>query len=190
MVESSKRSILHTAALDFGSIAANADAEIAEVVGGARVGDVVTVSCPTLDAGLVATAFVSGVEEVTVRVSNVTTGAVEPGSVDAVQRILHDHTGGTFTISFDGQGPTGTVTFDNNGTGINTELELLSNIVAVTVAENATGDWNVTFTDPGGQPLPLMTVDGALLTGGTTIDVTTVTPGVDAVYDFFLSVQG
>ena len=94
-----------------------------------------------------------------------------------IQNILHDHTGGDFTASFDGQGPTAAITWDNDGTTINTELEAFSNIVAVTITENATGDWDVEFTDPGDSDLPMMTVDGTNLTGGTTIDVTEVTAG-------------
>ncbi len=103
--------------------------------------------------------------------------------VDEIQRILHDHTGGTFTLSFDGQGPTGAINWDDDGTTINTELELLSNITAVTVVESATGDWLVTFTDPGAQDVAMMTADGTNLTGGTTIDVTEDTKGVAAGVD-------
>lgn len=109
--------------------------------------------------------------------------------IDEVQRILHDHTGGDFTLSFDGQGPTGAINWDDDGSGIKTELELLSNIGTVSVVESATGDWLVTFEDPGATDVALMTADGTNLTGGTTIDVTEDTAGDDGG-DFTLSFDG
>jgi len=98
------------------------------------------------------------------------------------QNVLHDHTGGDFELNFSGQGPTAALQWNNNGAPINTELELFSNITAVTVTENATGDWDVEFTDPGNQDVALMTVTNDNLTGGTTIDVTVVTAGATGEY--------
>lgn len=82
MPESRKRAILATATLDFDSIAANDDDEETVTVGGAQLGGVVAVSAPSLDSGLVATAYVSAAETVTVRVSNVTVGAIDAASQD------------------------------------------------------------------------------------------------------------
>jgi hypothetical protein len=82
MAESGKRLIMATATLDFGSVSANDDAELTASVGGAEVGQVATVSAPSLDSGLVASAYVSAAGTVTVRVSNVTAGAIDPASQD------------------------------------------------------------------------------------------------------------
>lgn len=82
MPESHKRAILATATLDFGSVSANDDAELTASVGGAQLGSVVAVSAPSLDSGLVASGYVSAAETVTVRVSNVTVGAIDPASQD------------------------------------------------------------------------------------------------------------
>ena len=83
MAESAKRAILHTATLDFGSIAANTTAEATVTLPAnmnVRTGAVVSVSAPSLEAGLVATGYVSAANEVKVRVGNVTVGAVDPAS--------------------------------------------------------------------------------------------------------------
>jgi hypothetical protein len=82
MPESHKRTILATATLDFASIAANTDDEETVAVGGVQVGSVVAVSAPSLDSGLVASGYVSASEVVTVRVSNVTVGAIDAASQD------------------------------------------------------------------------------------------------------------
>lgn len=82
MAESGKRQILHTATLDFGSIGAGATAELTEAVIGVAAGMVVTVSAPSLEANLIATAFASDTDEITVRVGNISAGAIDPASQD------------------------------------------------------------------------------------------------------------
>ena len=91
MPESAKRAIIQTATLDFASISANADdEEVVTVVGvGQHALEVVAVSAPSLEAGLVATGFVSDVDEVTVRVSNVTGSPVDPASQDFQIAVFH-----------------------------------------------------------------------------------------------------
>jgi hypothetical protein len=81
-VESAKREIVATANLDFASIAANVDGELTATVAGVKVGQVVSISAPSLDSGLVATAYVSAANTVTVRVSNVTVGAINAAAQD------------------------------------------------------------------------------------------------------------
>jgi hypothetical protein len=65
---------------DVASISANAEQEFTVTVTGARTGNVALVSAPSLESGGVATAYVSAADTVTVRVSNVTEGALNPAS--------------------------------------------------------------------------------------------------------------
>jgi len=102
--------------------------------------------------------------------------------VDEIQSVYHDAetqnefqtvyttaTGGDFTLSFDGQGPTGDIPFDADGSDLKTELELLSNITTVFVAGGGTAanPWVVEFQDPGASDVVQMTANSAGLTGGT-----------------------
>ncbi len=66
--------------LDFGSIGAGADVELTTAVNGVfnTGGEIVVVSAPDLEAGLVASGYVSAENEVTIRVSNLTTGSIVP----------------------------------------------------------------------------------------------------------------
>ena len=97
------------------------------------------------------------------------------------QRISHDGTGGTFTLSFSGQGPTGAINWNATSTDIKTALELLSNITTVNVEKHADGDWIVEFVDVSPEPIPAMTADDTLLTGDIvgvviTVHIDDVTP--------------
>lgn len=70
-----------TASLDFGSIAANTTSELTITVTGAVVGDDVAVTpngAP--ESGLVWSGYVSSAGVVTVRLGNVTTGAIDPAA--------------------------------------------------------------------------------------------------------------
>jgi len=69
-----------TPTLDFGTVGAGADVELTTFVNGVfNTGDeIVVVSAPTLETGLVASGYVSNVNQVTIRVSNVTVGAIDP----------------------------------------------------------------------------------------------------------------
>ena len=78
-MESRKRAVLGSASLDFGSISAVETAELTIAVPTAVVGDAVSLGVPvTLDAGLVAMAYVSAADVVTVRIGNITAGAIDP----------------------------------------------------------------------------------------------------------------
>ena len=92
-------------------------------------------------------------------------------------------TGGTFTLTFDGQ-TTAAIVYNAAPAAVQSALEALSNINTgdVVAAGSAlpTGPVTVTFKGQyAGVNVPAMTGDGALLTGGTTpaVVVTTTTEG-------------
>lgn len=79
--ESSKRAVFGSATLDFPSIAAVTAEELTIPVAAAEVGDVVYLGAPAaLEANLMAMAYVSAAGVVTVRVANMTAGAIDPAS--------------------------------------------------------------------------------------------------------------
>lgn len=69
-------------ALNFGSIAAGTTAELTATVTGAAVGNVTAIATPntTIEAGLIWSAYVSAADTVTVRLANVTSGAIDPAN--------------------------------------------------------------------------------------------------------------
>lgn len=78
-----------SAALDFPSIAAAGQQELTIAVAGAAVGDAVALAAPaTLTAGLVATGRVTAADTVTVRLSNITAGAIDPASATWGVRVV------------------------------------------------------------------------------------------------------
>ena len=88
-------------------------------------------------------------------------------------------TGGTFTLTFDGQ-TTGAIAFDASAATVDTALEALSNIGAgdVGVTGDAGGPWTVEFTGAlAGVNVPLMTGSGSSLTGSGSVTVATTTQG-------------
>ncbi|MEU5259021.1 hypothetical protein [Amycolatopsis sp. NPDC021455] len=83
-------------------------------------------------------------------------------------------TGGTFTLTFDGQ-TTGTIAYNATGSTVQTALEALSNIAPgdVSVTGSAGGPYAVTFSGAyAGVNVPAMTANGSGLTGGTSPSVT------------------
>lgn len=95
-----------------------------------------------------------------------------------IQRISNDATSGTFTLSFDGQGPTAALAYNSTSGQIETALELFSNIVDVTVTGLGTpaNPWIVEFLDPGDSDVAIITANDTGLTGGTTT-ITVSIPG-------------
>lgn len=84
-----------------------------------------------------------------------------------VASITGGPTGGTFTLTFDGQTTAG-IAFDATATAVTSALEVLSNIDAgeVAVAGADGGAWTVTFQNGlGGADVAEMTGNGAGLTG-------------------------
>ena len=70
-----------TATLDFGSVAANAAADLDVTINGARANDICMVAPPgSPDAEMIFIAFVESNNTVTVRACNQATGAVNPAS--------------------------------------------------------------------------------------------------------------
>ena len=131
---------------------------------------------------LLAATGVDGANYVTVRISD--DSAVneiqhiwnDSTPQDEIQRISNDATSGTFTLSFDGQGPTGNLDFDSTAAEIETALELFSNITDVVVAGNGTASdpWVIQFADPGEQGVAEITADDTNLVGGTTTITTSI----------------
>lgn len=78
------QSLTTTASLNYGSISANSSADLTVTLEGVKANDpqpVVCIGIPSgVDAGLVFHGFVSADDEVTVRASNVTTGAINPAA--------------------------------------------------------------------------------------------------------------
>lgn len=69
------------ATLDFPSAAAAGTQALTVSVPGAAVGDAVLLAVPaSLNAGLIPSAFVSAADTVTIRVSNITAGAIDAAS--------------------------------------------------------------------------------------------------------------
>lgn len=100
-----------------------------------------------------------------------------PGPVNAVQRIDIDATGGTFTLTFDGETTT-SIAYDATPAAVQSALEGLANIDPGDVIVTA-GSYLVEFTGQyAGQPVPTMTVDTTNLTGtGLVATVTNGTAG-------------
>lgn len=102
-------------------------------------------------------------------------GAPNVNEVQWVQ-ITGTPTGGTFTLSFDGQGPTNAIAFDATASEVQTRLEIdLSNITSGdVVCTNGPLPGNVVKVEFAGTyatvDVTLMTTDGALLTGGASPD--------------------
>ena len=88
-------------------------------------------------------------------------------------------TGGTFTLTFDGQTTAG-IAFNAAAAAVQSALEALSNLAPgdVTVTGAAGGPYTATFTAAEGD-IPQMTASGAGLTGGTApaVVIATTTPG-------------
>lgn len=87
-------------------------------------------------------------------------------------------TGGTFTISWNGQGPTSAIAYDADGAAVTTALESLTNVSPgdIVATGAAGGPWTLTFGGTyAATDVPEVTCDGSLLTGGTTPDAVPAT---------------
>lgn len=103
------------------------------------------------------------------------TTQVQDGSSSAVSEIqvvtiLGGPTGGTFTLTFQGQTTSG-IAYNASAATVEAALESLSNVTDVTVTKSGTS-YTVTFVDPTGD-IAQMTASAAGLTGGTPTIVTT-----------------
>lgn len=92
MYESSKRATVATLTVDAGSVAAASTLDVTATLAGVTLlgqeTPVVVVSAPSLEAGLCATAFVSAEDEITIRLCNVTAGAIDPASQDFLVAVI------------------------------------------------------------------------------------------------------
>lgn len=75
-----------SAVLDFSSIASLASEDLTITVANASINDSVSLGLPIPTAGIVFQAFVSAVDTVTIRATNITGGAVDP--VSATYKII------------------------------------------------------------------------------------------------------
>lgn len=103
------------------------------------------------------------------------------GYTNEIQSVYTNATGGTFKLTYSGQ-ETAALDFDYSAAEMVTQIELLSNVTDVTAtgAGTSADPWLVTFVDPGGQDIALMTTDPASLTGVSTT-IAEETTGVAAV---------
>lgn len=82
MMESFKRQKLATVNVNAGSVSANDELDVAVAVPGASLGDIAIVNV-ALEAGLaIGGAWVSDVDEVTVKLLNPTASPIDPAAVD------------------------------------------------------------------------------------------------------------
>lgn len=100
-------------------------------------------------------------------------------ATNEIQKVTVDPavTGGTFTLTFDGQ-TTGNIAYNASASTMDTALEALSNIGAgdITVTSGTTGQWFIEFGNAmAGANQVEMTADGANLTGGSSITLTNAT---------------
>lgn len=96
------------------------------------------------------------------------TGAGSGTDTDEVQTLTIDATGGTFTLTFDGE-TTDPIAENAAAATVQTALENLSNLNPddVTVTGSAGGPYTITFGgDYAGRNVPELTADDAELTGG------------------------
>lgn len=87
----------------------------------------------------------------------------EEGILNEVQAVGHNFTGGTFTLTFDGQTTTA-LDFDASASDIEDALIALSNVTDVDVSGSGSYDdpWRIEFLDPGQEDLPLMTLNSSM----------------------------
>lgn len=99
-----------------------------------------------------------------------------------VQEISNNATGGTFTLTFDGQ-TTAAIDYNATAATVQSALEALSNIADVSIegAGTSSDPWVVSFVDPGRQNVAQMTADDTNLTGGTSTITTTVEGGTKTI---------
>lgn len=169
-----------TSALDFDSSAAEVDAAL-EALSNIGSGDVTCTGGPLptpIDIEFTGSLAATDVDEITVNddlmqysVSTLQDGAAGSAGVDEVQQIeiLNDVTGGTFTLTFEGQ-TTSALDFDASAADVDTALDALSNVtdgdVAVTGGPLPATPISVQFTGAtwGEQNVDAMTGDAGGLT--------------------------
>jgi hypothetical protein len=145
MVETAKRVFVKPETLDFGVIGAGATAEL-----------VVETGLPQI--------VVAGVNPPDGFEADLMVSAYAVPSRNEVQDLDNDATGGTFTLTYDGE-ETGDIPYDASAAVLETALEALSNVVDVDVTLNGASDWSIEFLNPGPQDNPILVADDTNLTG-------------------------
>lgn len=166
-----------TAAIAWDATAATIQTEL-EALSNIDVGDVIVAGGPLDGAGATVTveftgAF-AGADQVLMTSSDAYTAPV-----NEVQRIAHDHTGGAFALTFDGEESAG-VSWDTDAAAVETALQFNSNIDDVVVTGGALPGTDIDVEFEGinaATDVPEMTITSNTLTGGTTATVSTVTTG-------------
>jgi hypothetical protein len=156
----------------------------------------------TLDGDVCLAEFPSGtIPSGIVLVYNTTTDLWEPRSAsmtEEVQTVTVDATGGTFTLTFDGE-ETDPIAEAATAAAVQAALEALPNVNAesgsvengdfvagdIVVTGGAGGPWTITFQADGqygGENTPELTADATLLTGGagTAVVATTTAGGAES----------
>lgn len=110
-----------------------------------------------------------------------------PGDEVQVITLSGSPAGGTFTVSFDGEGPSDPIAFDADGAAVTTGLETLDNVGSgdIVATGSAGGPWTLTFGGVYAEtPVEQVTCDSGGLTGGTdpAATPTTTTEGTVAGY--------
>ncbi len=112
--------------------------------------------------------------------ATLTTATDTPG-IDAVNEkqtvTLNNGTGGTFTLTYSGQ-TTSALTWDDTAADVETALEVLSTITAVTVTGDNGGPFLVEFVTPGSADLSMMTATSSLTGAAATVTVAGTVAGV------------
>lgn len=104
--------------------------------------------------------------------------------VAEVQTVDTDGTGGDFTLTLNGQ-ETAAIAYNATTATMDTRIQALAAVTAVTVTGSTGGPWVITFND-GLGPLGIMTADDTGLTGETTgTTVVLTTDGVLNVFEAF-----
>ena len=119
--------------------------------------------------------------------------ALISGYVDEIQSMYNDATGGDFTMTFGGD-TTAATAWNANAALMVTRLEAITSITDVTVTGDGTEaePWLITFVDPGGQDVALLTANDTGLTGdtiGTTIAEVTAGAGLEK-FGVYLAADG
>lgn len=151
--ETGKRAAVHVATVDFGSIAAETTAEQVVQVGVPGIVAAFVNAPDGLESGLAADA------------------RAVPARNEKQQVVITGGTGGTFTLTFDGQ-TTDTIPFDGTAAQVELALEGLSNIQAVSVVKNGASDWTIEFLNPGLEDLVALTANVTGVTGTPAATIT------------------
>ena len=169
-----KKRILTTIAvlaLLAGAAVASAESGTVTVSGGTLAETITAVSLPGVT--------LNGTDQTTTDTTNAWTAEDDTGTgagwhltiaatdftTDDVQEVYNNATGGTFTLTYDGQ-TTAAIAYNASAATVETDIEALSNVTAATVTGTgvAATPWVIRFVTDSGQNI--MTAGDGSLTGG------------------------